>query len=136
VFDKFAQELKDALKSLANNIQLEQYDRSWDSEIKSINNSRSINSKMIDEFERLFNGWNEKIEQSLEAAESEMKDEKDAGPMQELLYWKQRMRKLTCISEQLRSKNCTTVFNVLDNASKPNNETQGKAKDKVYLAVN
>jgi len=91
---------------------------------------------MIDEFERLFNGWNEKIEQSLEAAESEMKDEKDAGPMQELLYWKQRMRKLTCISEQLRSKNCTTVFNVLDNASKPNNETQGKAKDKVYLAVN
>jgi dynein heavy chain len=91
---------------------------------------------MIDEFEKLFNGWNEKIEQSLEAAESEMKDEKDAGPMQELLYWKQRMRKLTCISEQLRSKNCTTVFNVLDTASKPNNETQGKAKDKVYLAVN
>jgi hypothetical protein len=37
--------------------------------------------------------------------------------MEELLYWKQRMRKLTGISEQLRSKNCRTVYDVLTAAS-------------------
>jgi dynein heavy chain len=68
---------------------------------------------MINDFEKIFNEWSEKIEQTLEEAESEKKDDKEAGPRQELEYWKQRMRKLTCVSEQLGSKNCQTVLNVL-----------------------
>lgn len=72
---------------------------------------------MISHFETIFNEWSEKIEQTLEEAEAERKDEKDAGPRQELEYWKQRMRKLTCVSEQLRSRNCRTVFDVLQHAS-------------------
>jgi hypothetical protein len=35
---------------------------------------------MITEFEQLFNEWSEKIEQTLEEAESERKEDKDAGP--------------------------------------------------------
>jgi hypothetical protein len=54
---------------------------------------------MINDFEKIFNEWSEKIEQTLEEAESEKKDDKEAGPRQELEYWKQRMRKLTCVSE-------------------------------------
>ena len=46
------------------------------------------------------------------------------------------MRKLTGISEQLRSKNCRTVYEVLTSAS---NNTQdqlgGKPRDKIYLAT-
>jgi hypothetical protein len=36
VFDKFALELKDALKSIQSNIVLEQYDRKYDDKIKNI----------------------------------------------------------------------------------------------------
>jgi dynein heavy chain len=68
---------------------------------------------MIADFERIFNEWSDKIEQALEKAESERKEEKDAGPRQEIEYWRQRMRELTGISEQLRSKNCRTVYDVL-----------------------
>jgi hypothetical protein len=35
VFDKFANELREALKSLQSNITLDQYDRKWDNEIKN-----------------------------------------------------------------------------------------------------
>lgn len=54
---------------------------------------------MIADFERIFNEWSEKIEACLEEEESAKKEEKDAGPSQELEYWRNRMRRLTCISE-------------------------------------
>jgi dynein heavy chain len=72
---------------------------------------------MISQFERIFNEWSDKIQEALEGADNEQKQSKDSGPKDELDYWKQRMRKLTGISEQLRSKNCRTVFDVLSAAS-------------------
>jgi hypothetical protein len=42
--------------------------------------------------------------------------------MMELEYWKKRMRKLTGIAEQLRSKNCRTVVDVLDIAGRPSSD--------------
>jgi dynein heavy chain len=72
---------------------------------------------MLNEFEKIFNEWSEKIERTLEETEAEKKEDKEAGPRQELEFWKYRMRKLTQVSEQLRSKNCRTVFDVLTAAS-------------------
>jgi len=117
VFDKFALELKDALKSIQSNIVLEQYDRKYDDKIKNIQNTKNLDSEMLNDFERIFNDWSEKIEAAIEETESERKDDKEAGPRNEIEYWRQRMRKLTGISEQLRSKNCRTVFDVLNQAS-------------------
>ena len=54
---------------------------------------------MINDFENIFNKWSEKIEQTLEEADNSNTKDKEAGPMVELEYWKQRMRKLTCVSE-------------------------------------
>jgi len=48
VFDKFANELKDALKSIQSNIVLEQYDRKWDPAVKNIqNNAKNVDQEMI-----------------------------------------------------------------------------------------
>ena len=69
------------------------------------------------EFEKLFNTWSEQIAEALDGTEKEKKDDKNADPRQELDHWKQKMRQLTGISEQLRSKNCRTVYNVLTAAS-------------------
>jgi len=133
VFEKFAVELKEALKSLQTNITLEHYDKKWENEAK--NRSKQPDPNMITEFERIFNEWSEKIQEALEGADAERKDEKDAGPKQELDYWKQRMRKLTGISEQLRSKNCRTVYDVLTQASQNPSESLAKPRDKIYLAT-
>jgi len=45
------------------------------------------------------------------------------------------MRKLTGISEQLRSKNCRTVYDVLTAASTNTAEQLGRPRDKIYLAT-
>lgn len=113
VFDKFANELKEALRSLSTNITLDPYDKRWENDAKNIQTTRNPNPEMIADFEKIFNEWSERIETCLEEAESEKKDDRDAHPRQELEYWRTRMRKLTCISEQLRSKNCRTVYDVL-----------------------
>jgi dynein heavy chain len=89
---------------------------------------------MISEFEAVFSRWSEHIEQTLEEADQEKKQDKDAGPRQELEYWKQRMRKLTCVSEQLRSKNCRTVQDVLIFYFQQNQE-QSRPRDKINLAT-
>jgi dynein heavy chain len=114
---------------------LEPYDKRWENDAKNIQTTRNPNPEMIADFERIFNEWSEKIEQCLEEAESEKKDDKDAHPRQELEYWRTRMRKLTCISEQLRSKNCRTVYDVLTQASQNPGEQLGKPRDKIYLAT-
>lgn len=45
------------------------------------------------------------------------------------------MRKLTGISEQLKSKNCRTVYDVLNIASGGSSADTGKPKEKLYLAT-
>jgi dynein heavy chain len=96
---------------------LEPYDRKWENDAKNIQTTKSPNQDMINEFETIFAQWSEKIEAALEETENERKDDKEAGPRNEIEYWRQRMRKLTGISEQLRSKNCRTVYDVLTQAS-------------------
>jgi dynein heavy chain len=113
VFDGFSLELREALKSLTDNIALEPYDPQYENDVKNIHTSKSLNQNMLDDFEKIFGDWSGKIQAALDGADAEKKDDKDSHPQQELEYWKQRMRKLTGISEQLRSKNCRTVYDVL-----------------------
>jgi dynein heavy chain len=114
---------------------LEPYDRKWENDAKNIQTTKSPNQDMINEFETIFAQWSEKIEAALEETENERKDDKEAGPRNEIEYWRQRMRKLTGISEQLRSKNCRTVYDVLTQASQNPAEQLGKPRDKIYLAT-
>jgi len=90
---------------------------------------------MIDAFTVQFDKWYEKIESELNKEEENKKDDKDSGPRVELDYWKNKMRKLTQISEQLKSKNCRTVYDVLNMVSSGNASDVGKPKEKLYLAT-
>lgn len=135
VFDKFANELKEALKSLRDNIKLDPYDKKFENDAKNIHTAKSINQEMLTSFEHIFKEWSDQITRHLKQNDEIKKDERDAGPKQELDYWKQRMRKLTGIKEQLSSKNCRTVRDVLTAASQPGsqNESQGKSRDNICL---
>jgi hypothetical protein len=59
-----------------------------------------VPTNMMEHFQKIFNDWSSKILDSLEGADNEKNEGgKDDGPQQELDYWKNRMRKLTGISE-------------------------------------
>ena len=137
-FEKFSKDIQEALMSLETNITLDAYPEKHREEAKNLNGSKPISNDMISDFEYIFNKWSEKIEGELDATDgSNATKEKDAGPMVELEYWKTRMRKLTCVSEQLRSKNCRTVYDVLAKAASSDGGDAGLAKprDKIYLAT-
>ena len=134
-FERFAKEVREAIQSLSTNIVLESYPTKYHTDAMNIQNIKVPNGEMINDFEKIFNEWSEKIEMTLEEADSEKKEDKEAGPRYELEYWKQRMRKLTCVSEQLRSKNCRTVFDVLNYTSQNTADTTNRPKDKIYLAT-
>jgi len=116
-------------------LQLEPYNEKWENDAKNIQSTKTPNPDMIADFERIFNVWSEEIEKALREVENNNFQEKEPGPKQELENWRTKMRKLTCISEQLRSKNCRTVYDVLTQASQNPAEQLGKPRDKIYLAT-
>jgi len=73
---------------LNSNLTLEAFDSQYQKDALNINNNKNINPEMIAHFESIFNSWSESIETTLEEAEAEKKEDKDAGPRQELEYWK------------------------------------------------
>lgn len=134
-FDKFANELREAIKSLQANISLEPYPSKYDAELKAMHNGKPASAQMISEFDKIFTEWREIIEEAIKNVNAERKDEKNQDPRKELEYWRNRMRILTGISEQLASKNCITVYDALQNAASSNSDSMGKSKDKIRLAT-
>ena len=133
VFEKFAKELQEALRSLSSNLELEKYDEKWNDNISNIHTSTRINQDMINEFMAIFQSWSVKIESAIDEQDNQRVNEKDEGPRDELEYWKFRMRMLTTISEKLKSKNCKTVGDVLTATS--TNEANRHADSGIYLAL-
>ena len=60
-------------------------------------------------FQNLFKLWNTKIEEYLtEAGHGKPKD-RDLSLKSELEYWRKRMQKMLCLSEEMRSPQCKIV---------------------------
>lgn len=140
VFEKFSKELREALHSINNNIQLEAYPEKWEPQIKMLlENGTAKNPEvgnMIDVFQNLFEKWSTNIQNALDQPETGTRDNKDAGPKDEIDFWKQKMRKLTGIAEQLRSKNCRVVRACLSAYKDASTESGGaRPKDSITLAT-
>ena len=132
VFDKFSKDLKEALTSLSGTIELPKYDKRWDKEAKNIHTLKNPDPEMKKHFQDLFELWNTKIEEYLnesEAGPGKPKD-RDPGPRSELEYWRKRMQKLSCISEEIRSPHCKIVQNVINHVSSNANDNPGR---NIYL---
>jgi dynein heavy chain, axonemal len=92
------------------------------------------NNDMITEFMKIFSEWSEKIETELNnSTDAERKQQDQQGPADELENWKDRMRKLTAVNEQLRSQNCQMVYEVLFAVS--NSDANKHADSGIYLAL-
>lgn len=135
VFDKFAKELQEALRSLSSNITLEKYPTKHEEQVRNFTGSirGSGNQDMLDDFKRIFAEWGEKIEAALVETSEQQKVGDTQGPRDELEYWKMRMRNLTCVSEELRSKKCRDVLGVLEATSA--NEASRHSDSGIYLLL-
>ena len=138
VFDKFCKELKEAISSLSGGIQLEKYDPRWEKEAKTIQNlpsnqtAKNVDPDMKKHFQDLFKRWIDKIDDHLNETDTKPGKQKnvDSGPRSELEYWRKRMQKLTCLSEEMRSPHCLTVQKVLSNINKSSGDS---AESNIYL---
>lgn len=91
-FDKFAKELVEAQESFKSNISLAQLN---DKQKAGIRDGRTLEIPLILDYAAIFQEWQSKITSYLDDATAERRHGQDDGPVKELDYWKQRMRKLT-----------------------------------------
>jgi len=131
-FDKFAKELIEAQESFKSNIVLDPLSERLRTGLRD---GRTNDVPLILEYAAIFSRWQDKINQYIEDANAERRYDKDDGPVKELDYWKQRMRKLTQVSEQLGSKNCRAVYDLLDQACDNLQEQLGVNYQKIYMAT-
>jgi len=130
-FDKFAKELMEAQESFRSNIVLEPL---TDQMRKNLRDGKVMGPTEIMELASIFDKWQDKINAYIEDANQERRFDKDDGPVKELDYWKQRMRKLTQVSEQLSNKNCRAVYDHLEAACDQKVEL-GTQHQRVYMAT-
>lgn len=131
-FEKFAKELEEAQESFSNKITLAPLEGRLKTGLRE---GRTQDPNIILEYAGVFSQWQDSINKTLEAANAECRYEKDDGPAKELDHWKQRMRKLTQVSEQLSSKNCRAVYDLLDQACESMQEQLGVNYQKIYMAT-
>ena len=131
-FDKFAKELMEAQESFKSNIVLDQLS---DRQKSAIREGRTSEIALILEYADIFESWQGKIKGFIDETNAERRYNKDDGPVKELDYWKQRMRKLTQVSEQLSSKNCRAVYDLLDTACDQQPDQLGVNYQKIYMAT-
>jgi len=112
---------------LSGVIELPKYDKKWDKDAKNITSVKNPDPEMKRHFQELFELWNTKIEEYLSDSDTgpgKARD-KDVGPRSELEYWRKRMQKLTCLSEEMRSPHCKIVQNVINHLSNNQNDNAG-----------
>jgi len=85
--------------------------------------------EMIPHFEELLEEWCNQIEEYLDSNADGITDK---GPKGELEYWRNRMQRLTSITEQLKRKDCKTVFGLLSTLTKVSADL---AKQKIVLLL-
>ena len=81
------------------------------------------NHELIHDFEVLLEGWCNQIQAYLDEPATkggglDGDENEDVGPLKELENWRNRMQRLTSISEQLKRKDCKSVIGLLQTVTK------------------
>ena len=109
--------VKDAVISLDGGLELAKPEGSQMAQTtKTFNSQARQNPELIPQFESLLEGWCDAIQEYLDKPASLSSD--DVGPLRELNNWRNRMQRLTSISEQLKRKDCKSVVNLLQAVTK------------------
>ena len=126
----FVLNVQEALRSLAGGLELEEPDlRGYDRNdfARNFAQRASHSADVVPRFESLLSSWCRQVEDYLNAGPLhrpaaadgvEAPGVGDVGPRGELEYWRNRMQRLTSITEQLKRPDCRAVIAVLSTWAK------------------
>ena len=93
-------------------------DKKYDTDIRG-KDAIKEDAAAIKHYEEVLGDWCDTIEQYLEEKQTESNSGgADAGPLTEVEYWRRRMQRLTNITEQLKTKDCKNVIQILTSVTK------------------
>jgi dynein heavy chain len=128
-FEKFTTELADGIRTLADDIVLELPVNREGVDWKATQPKDLLNNTEVIEYcDGLLENWCNVIEKYLESGTEAKKESGDPGPRTELDSWRNRLQKITSLTEQLKLKERQKVFQVLKEVSDLNPETAPKSR--------
>eukprot|EP00931_Biecheleriopsis_adriatica_P081368 TRINITY_DN5469_c0_g1_i1.p1 TRINITY_DN5469_c0_g1~~TRINITY_DN5469_c0_g1_i1.p1 ORF type:complete len:4656 (-),score=1282.68 TRINITY_DN5469_c0_g1_i1:88-14055(-) len=132
--DKFTLELSQGVQSLSGGIDLPSPEPT-DVDLRSLsyNDIAKDHPELVTKYEQLLEVWCRQIEQYLEQTlENQQKESGDPGPRTELDFWRNRLQKITSITEQLRTKERKMVFGLLQAITRVSQEVAPKNRQSVF----
>ncbi|CAJ1345300.1 unnamed protein product [Effrenium voratum] len=133
-FEKFTIELSQGIQSLSGGIDLPSPEPTEvDLRNQTLNDVAKDHPELVTKYGQLLEVWCRQIEQYLETTlEGQQKDSGDAGPRTELDFWRNRLQKITSITEQLRTKERKMVFGLLRTITNASQEVAPKNRQSVF----
>lgn len=139
-FEKFNKELGDAITSINEKKKLERVQENYLQMAQNyigIAKDKSTDGEyqqMITHFKQILGKWNDTIEERIKDNNvSRNMTNSDVGPRSEIEFWRIRMQKLICLSEEMRSFECTTVYNAINNSDAKSAESSMNAAGSAFL---
>ena len=116
--ERFRSDIGDTLKSIVGGVKLRKADKKYDADVRG-KDAIKEDAAAIKHYEEVLGDWCDTIEQYLEEKQTESNSGgADAGPLTEVEYWRRRMQRLTNITEQLKTKDCKNVIQILTSVTK------------------
>ena len=107
--DSFSKGLQDSIRSLSGGLELSKPD----ARLESMGMAATSDSMLVASTMNLLHEWCFSIEKYLDDNNRKSWESPDSGPDTELEYWRNRMQRLTSITEQLKSKSVKAVVALL-----------------------
>jgi len=123
----FIGDLQEMLSSMSSGLELRKPETLYDG-------FTPADQKLVSEHQELLDEWCKTIEEYLSSGDKVVNgfasSDTSQGPLTELEYWRKRMQRLTSITEQVKSKECRSVIQVLSALAKgPNLKDPSTASD-------
>jgi dynein heavy chain len=134
-FDRFTMELSEGIKSLSGGIDLPSPEPSNIELQRGISHTEIAKDhpELVAKYEALLETWCRQIEQYLEETlEGQQKESGDPGPRTELDFWRNRLQKITSITEQLKTKERKMVLTLLQAITRVSQDVAPKSRQTVF----
>jgi dynein heavy chain len=110
--DLFSKSLQDSIRSLSGGLELSKPD----AKIEAMGSNGANDPVLVNKALKLLHDWCSNIEHYLDDSDRGRWETIDSGPDTELNYWRNRMQRLTSITEQLKNKSVKALIALLTTA--------------------
>jgi dynein heavy chain len=110
--ENFTKGLQESIRSISGGLEL----RKPEEKLENLGASAANDPVLVTQALNLLQEWCVRIERYLDDSDRSKWETPDSGPDTEILYWRNRMQRLTSITEQLKGKSVKAVISILSAA--------------------